>query len=254
LLLGLLDSSAVARAETNETALSEEENNARTLLAVWDGNETPDSVPAALFQVWSNEFLRATIKDELGDTLFQAYAAWSSLAIRALEYLTQHPASPWFDDRATPAIETASDIALKSFRQTLQFFHAQLGDLMGDWQWGKIHQLSLEHALGKQPPFNQIFNAGPFPCGGSPDTINKGEYRLTAPFAVNAGPSVRRIVDLAHPDAAWSIIPGGQSGQVFSDHYKDQVDLWLQGKYRQVTLNRDRIAAASESILILQPR
>jgi penicillin amidase len=253
-LLSLLDSSAVAQSnEEAGTALNEEEKNARALLAAWDGNETPESVPAALFQVWTQEFLLATIKDELGDTLFKAYAAWSSLAIRALEYLAQHPKSPWFDNRATPAVETAPEIALASFRRALQFFYTQLGDLMGDWQWGKIHQLTLAHALGRHKPFNQLFNAGPFPCGGSPDTINKGEYRLHDPFAMDAGPSVRLIVDLANPDVAWAVIPGGQSGQAFSEHYKDQVDLWRQGKYCQVSMRRDEIAATSNNTLVLRP-
>lgn len=253
LLLGLLDSSVAAPANGNGTALSEEEKNARTLLAAWDGKETAESVPAALFQVWTQEFLLATIKDELGDTLFKAYAAWSSLAIRAVEYLARHPQSPWFDNRATPVVETAPDIALLSYRRALQFFHGQLGDLMIDWQWGKIHQLTLEHVLGKQAPFNEFFNAGPFPCGGSAATINKGEYRLYDPFAMDAGASVRLIVDLSNSGVAWSVIPGGQSGQAFSAHYKDQIELWRQNKYRQISMRRDEIAATGKSTLLLQP-
>jgi penicillin amidase len=252
LLLGLLDT-AVGHSNGNG-ALNEEAKNARLLLAGWDGEETADSVPAALFQVWSHEFLLSTIKDELGDTLFKSYAAWATLATRALEYLAQHPESPWFDNRETSVVETAQDIASASFRQTLQFFHQQFGDVMGDWQWGKVHQLTLQHALGSQKPLNHLFNAGPFPCGGSGDTINKAEYRLADPFAVEAGPSVRIIVDLAHPDAAWFVIPGGQSGQPFSDHYRDQVGLWLQGKYRKVPMRRDEIEPMSKNILVLQPK
>jgi penicillin amidase len=234
-------------------ALSEEERNVRLLLRHWDGNETSDSVPAALFQVWTQELLLAVLKDEMGDTLFNAYAAWSSLAIRALEYLAQHPESPWFDNRATPEVETAPAIARASLRKALQFLHAQFGDIMGDWQWGKIHQLTLAHTLGKHAPLEQVFNAGPFAVGGSADTINKGEYRLTAPYAVNAGPSVRLIVDLAMPEESWSVIPGGQSGQVFSEHHHDQIKLWLQGKYRQVSMRREAIAATSKNVLVLQP-
>jgi penicillin amidase len=211
-------------------------------------------VPAAIFGVWSHNFLLGTIKDELGDTLFKAYAAWSSLAIRALEYLVQHPESPWFDNRETPNVETGTDIALASYRNTLQFFHETFGEILGDWQWGKIHQLTLPHPLGQQKPLDQIFNAGPFSCGGSANTINKGEYRLTDPFAVETGPSVRIIVDLAHPEAAWFAIPGGQSGQAFSPHYKDQIDLWLQGEYRKVPMRRDEIAATCKNKLVLQPR
>ena len=237
----------------NGAALNEEEKNACLLLNTWDGNETPESVPAALFQIWTEEFLLATIKDEMGDTLFNAYAAWSTLAIRAVEYLAQHPESSWFDNRATPEIETAPAIVRASFRKALQFLRAQFGDIMGDWQWGKIHQLKLQHALGKHQPLDQIFNAGPFPVGGSADTINKGEYRLTEPYAVVAGPSVRRIVDLANPESSWSVIPGGQSGQSFSEHYQDQIDLWLQGKYRTVSMRREVVAANSKNTLVLQP-
>ncbi|MDZ7292295.1 MAG: penicillin acylase family protein [candidate division KSB1 bacterium] len=251
-LLNLLDR-ATSDSSNASTRSSEEENNARLLISNWDGIETPDSVPAVLFEIWSYEFLLATMKDELGDTLFKSYAAWSTLAIRALEYLAQHPESSWFDNRNTPEVETAPEIALVSYRRALQFLRERLGDILGDWQWGKIHQLTLAHPLGKQRPLDQIFNADPFPCGGSAATINKGEYLLSDPFAVSVGPSVRIIVDLAHPDAAWFVIPGGQSGQPFSEHYKDQIELWRQGKYRKVSMRRDEVAATSKNTLILQP-
>ena len=255
LLFKLLDA-AVTPDSANNTApaFSAEEKNVRQLLSTWDCNETADSVPAALFQVWAQEFLLATIKDEMGDTLFNAYAAWSALAIRALEYLAQHPESPWFDNRSTPEIETAPQIALAAYRQMLQGLRAKQGEMMIDWQWGKIHQLTLAHALGKHETLQQTFNAGPYPLGGSADTINKGEYRLTEPYAVMAGPSVRRIVDLANPEISSSVIPGGQSGQVFSPHHHDQVRLWLQGKYRQVSMRRAAVATSAENTLVLKPK
>jgi penicillin amidase len=150
-------------------------------------------------------------------------------------------------------VETAPAIVRASLRKALQFLKAQFGGIMGDWQWGKIHQLTLAHTLGKNTPFENVFNAGPFAVGGSADTINKGDYRLTAPYAVNAGPSVRLIVDLARPEESWSIIPGGQSGQAFSEHHHDQIKLWLQGEYRRVSMRREAIAANSKNVLVLQP-
>jgi penicillin amidase len=240
--------------EMSEDEMSEDEKNARQLLSTWDGNETADSVPAALFQVWTQEFLLATIKDELGDTLFNAYATWSTLAIRALEYLAQHPESPWFDNRLTLEVETAPQIALGSYRKMLQTLRDQQGNIMVDWQWGKIHQLTLVHPLGKHETLKEVFNAGPFPLGGSGSTINRGEYRLTAPYAVMAGPAVRRIVDLANPELSWSVIPGGQSGQVFSPYHHDQIRLWLQGKYRTVSMRREAVAANEGNTLVLKPK
>ena len=255
LLLKLLDAAVAPDSATGlAPALSAEENDARQLLSTWDGHETPDSVPAALFQVWTQEFLLATIKDEMGDTLFKAYATWSTLAIRALEYLAQHPESPWFDDRATVQVETAASIALASYRQMLQTLRKQQGEIMGDWQWGKIHQLTLTHMLGTHETLKQVFNAGPYPLGGSADTINKGEYRLAEPYAVMAGPSVRRLVDLANPEISYSVIPGGQSGQAFSPHHHDQLKLWLQGKYRTVSMRRAPDVPNKANTLVLRPR
>jgi penicillin amidase len=135
----------------------------------------------------------------------------------------------------------------------LQFLQQELGDILGDWQWGKIHQLTLQHPLGRQKPLNNIFTAGPFPLGGSGDTVNKAEYRLYRPFDVDAGPSMRMIIDLARPDVGLHILPGGQSGQAFDQHYQDQVDLWRNGEYRKVPMRRDEIATTCTNVLVLQP-
>lgn len=253
-LLKLLDQAVTPDStKTSVSVLNDEEKNARQLLSTWEFDETPASVPAALFEVWTQEFLLATIKDEMGDTLFNAYAAWSNLGVRALEYLVQHPESPWFDRPNTPNVETAPEIALASFRRMLQYLRSQLGEIMGDWQWGRIHQLTLQHPLGKHELLQQVLNIGPFAVGGSATTINKGEYLLTAPYALNAGPSVRLIVDLANPETSWSVIPGGQSGQLFSPYHHDQLTLWRQGKYRTVSMYREAVAANNKNTLVLTP-
>ena len=44
--------------------------------------------------------------------------------------------------------------------------------------------------------------------------------------------AVRRIRDFAKPGKIHTIIPGGQSGNVFDKHYADQYQLFLNGQYR----------------------
>jgi penicillin amidase len=38
-------------------------------------------------------------------------------------------------------------------------------------------------------------------------------------------------------DTARGVIPGGQSGVFWSDHYHDQLDEWAAGEYKPLTLS-----------------
>lgn len=238
----------------SDTALTLVEKQALGLLRQWDYVESTESVAATLYNVWALEFIQAALKDEMGDTLFQNYVQWSSLVIRALEHLAAHPNSPWFDDRNTENVENGRDIARRALRTSMQRLQEKFGELMGDWQWGQLHQLTLEHVMGKQKPLDVIFNLGPMPLGGSPNTVNKGEYNFSKPYAVNSGASMRTIVDLSQPEVSLSVIPGGQSGQPFSPHYKDQVALWLKGEYRRVSMAPMIAREDSKEVLRLKPQ
>jgi len=46
------------------------------------------------------------------------------------------------------------------------------------------------------------------------------------------GASIRRIIDLSDTHQSLSIIPGGQSGNPFSEFYGDQTNNWLNGQYK----------------------
>jgi penicillin amidase len=237
-----------------DTSFSLREKQAMTLLQAWDGRESEESVGAALFNVWELEFLHATIKDEMGEALFENYTQWSSLALRAVEYFAEHPQSPWFDDRATAAVENGPQIARRALDAALARLQERFGELIGEWQWGRMHRLTLAHPFGKQPPLEVVFNVGPLALGGSASTVSKAEYELSKPYDVTVGPSMRMIVDLASPHYSLSAIPGGQSGQPFSPHYKDQVELWRRGGYRLLAMSRQIVAAGSRSVLTLTPQ
>ena len=81
----------------------------------------------------------------------------------------------------------------------------------------------------------------------------KAEYRLTEPYHADVGPSMRQIVDMASPHKAWIVIPGGQSGQRFSDHYSDQIDMWRTGSYREVSMKRAHVEHAATTHAVLVP-
>ena len=75
----------------------------------------------------------------------------------------------------------------------------------------------------------------------------------TGVYEVVAGPSTRRVIDFSDVENAKSILPTGQSGNVFSKHYKDQADKYLKGEFVKMMLNKKEIRA-SEDILVLLPQ
>jgi penicillin amidase len=75
-------------------------------------------------------------------------------------------------------------------------------------------------------------------------------YDSTGFYKVSAGPSTRRVIDFSDIEASMSILPTGQSGNPFSPHYDDQVQLYLEGKFRRMLLNPEEIRENSNSILI----
>lgn len=230
------------------------EKNAVQLLRDWDGTEESMSVPATIYNVWFVKFLEMALRDEFSSAAYESYLEWSTLGIRTGEYLLLHPESVLIDDRSTPAVEAASDIVLAAFRESLKYLQETSGPNLGDWQWGRYHTLTISHALGKQKPLDYLFNAGPFAIGGSANTVWKAEYRLTKPYHADVGPSMRQIVDLATPHKSWTVIPGGQSGQRFSEHYKDQIEMWRNGSYREASMNKAQIERTAAQHAVLVPR
>ena len=78
-------------------------------------------------------------------------------------------------------------------------------------------------------------------------------YDSTSTFNVNSGPSTRRIIDFSDIENGLSILPTGQSGNPFSDHYEDQARMYNKGEYRKMMMNRDEIVTTSKSLLIFGP-
>ena len=80
------------------------------------------------------------------------------------------------------------------------------------------------------------------------------EYRLTAPYAVSVGPTMRQVVDMGEPLTADMVITSGESGQPLFKHYNDQTPLWLTGGYHKVTIDWNEIKKSSWDRLVIGPQ
>ncbi len=224
------------------------------LIKDWsDGIESQDSIPVSIYHAFLYKVTENTLKDEMGDSLYQHYIKTSNVPLRVITSLLQKERSNWFDDVTTEHVETKDDILEKSLLDGVRMLRARAGDSIANWRWGEIHTLTMRHVLGVVEPLGVALNIGPFAMGGSTMTINNSEHRFSQPFDSVIGPSMRQIVDLCDPQHALAVMPTGQSGQRLSDHYKDQTSLWLQGEYRSRSLNKAEVQQSAPHKLLLVP-
>jgi len=213
----------------------------------------PEDVATTLFQSFFLKAIRNTFRDEMGDQLLALYDTLASVPMTVTTALLKKDSSSWFDNIETTEIETKNDIVRLSLEQAIEELETTLGGEVKEWQWGKVHKVEFAHVFGAHPLLRRIFNVGPFPVGGSHSTLNKGDFRLAAPFANTVGPSTRQIFDLSDVNNTHSVLPPGQSGQVFHKNYSDQITLWLNGMYKTVPMDPTSIKHSPYAHFTLQP-
>ena len=222
-------------------------------LLAWNGRHDTDSVSATVFTQLLYEVARAAMADEMGTVGFKNLLGARSLDI-ALPRLVADAASPWWDDRSSKAIETRADSVRKAWQTTLAHLRKTFGPDSPGWTWGRAHTLTHPHPLGQVKPLDKLFNVGPFPAPGGREIPNAmGQSIGPAPWAVNYGPSTRRIIDFADATQALGINPVGQSGVWPDTHYRDQAEAHVRGQYQRQWLAEADIAVHTRGTLTLSP-
>jgi penicillin amidase len=123
---------------------------------------------------------------------------------------------------------------------------------MSQWTWGRLHKLPLRHWLSGRGDLGVLLDQGGLPVKGDLGTVcNTG---LDASFAGRTGAGYRLIADLSTaPPLLWAVDAPSQSGHPGSPHYRDQLEVWLQGQYHALPLDREEASRAAVSKLTLEP-
>ena len=233
---------------------SKNEQEALQNLKDWNGEYKKEDTAPTIYNRFLYEFLEGTFKDELGESFpmfMQTPLMKKMIAVQAKKAV-----SVWFDDVTTEPKETKSDIVQRSFINAISFLENQLGDTVSLWSWSKVISVEHGHALAAGgETLRKIFNVGPFSMDGGNEVINNQLFTLneTGIYKVKAGPSTRRVIDFSNIENSVSILPTGQSGNIFSKHYKDQAQKYLNGEFVKTMLNKDEIER-SKNLLIFKKK
>jgi penicillin G amidase len=202
-------------------------------LEAWDGDVAPESISAAIFELFFAEMVVRIAKARAPRSWRAAIGEGTNvvlphgtMALRRLDHaarlLVAQPDG--FFARGWP--EEIAD-AIAHATQTLRYV---AGDDDTRWAWGRVRPLFLVHAFGSKPPLDRIWNRGPIAWGGDATTIPQGSVAFDAPLGNAIGiPNLRAIIDVGNWEASRWVLAGGQSGNPLSPHYDDMIDLWLRG-------------------------
>ena len=235
--------------------LNDEQSILLDAMNAWQGDYPLESIEATIFHRWIYFFLKNTFKDELGDVMFDQVLS-THFHKRMIAPMAHNPTSVWWDDVNTKdRVETQKDIVNASFLQAITSLQNDFGSNTSDWAWGKVHTLEHVHPIGKIAALRSFFNVGPFPVVGTREVINNMffDYDESGLYKVNSGPSTRRVIDFSDIENSMSILPTGQSGNPFSPHYDDQAEMYINGEFRKMMLNKNEIIETSKSLLMLVP-
>lgn len=237
------------------TSISASEKEAVKVLKSWKGTTNLEDVAPTIYNKWVYLYLKNTFEDEMGEDNFNMFLG-ISVGKQVIANQVKNENSVWWDNIKTKNVkETRKDIVSKSFHEAISDLQKQLGTTITDWKWGEVHTVEHEHPLGKVAALRGLFNVGPFASPGSNEVINNLFFGLTneGKYYVKGGPSTRRIVDFSDIENSWSILPTGQSGNPFSKHYSDQAEMYNDGKFRKMKLNKEEIIKTSTK-LVLKPK
>lgn len=185
-------------------------------LREWDGRMDRDSRAALVFVKWFEQFRQETFADE-----FEAKGLDASYFPNDWVLATLPDDSRWFGDEGRAAVMA------RALRSALDGIDE--GATYGDYNT----TAAITH------PFDQSFlNYPAYPTDGSAYTLNN--YRKESA----AGSSWRMVCPMADGEESVCILPGGNSGEYFSDHYADQLRMWADDEYK--SMSRD---VASETVI-----
>lgn len=232
--------------------LTKVEKEALQQLINWKADATLKSIGTGIYTQFSYEYIKAVLKDELEDELYSQLVG-THLMGRMFEPLIKGKYPIWLDDITTKNVkETNADIQFIAFKKAVQVLENKLGNHVDSWTWDKLISVEHKHPLGEIDALRGYFNVGPYPTSGTNDVLNNQIFSKNAEgkFIVHAGPSTRRIIDFSDVENAKAIIPTGNSGNFLSKHYKDQAQLYLDGKFIPMLINEKTIKTLENKLVL----
>lgn len=217
-------------------------------LRVWNGVMAADAAEPLIFSLWYRAFARLVLEDDLGP-LYEDFQGFRPIFYRNV--ITEQ--TEWCDNVETPERESCELLAATALTQAAGALRGQYGDDPARWRWGDAHYADHDHLIFGDTPLARLFNLRA-PNGGDAFTVNAARYAVEDEGAAQtSGPGYRALFDLADLERSRFMHGTGQSGNVFSRHYRDFLERWTNVEYLEIPTGREAIQQGAVGRLRLEP-
>lgn len=223
------------------------------ILGAWDFNERTDSAAPTLYHSIYEALAAQTFADELGPELAKRWLSnWYTWQSR-FDALLADPASPWFDDTATPAVETLPDMIQRATDIARADLEAKYGPKPQEWLWGKVHTIAFVSPLRRSGPGAALLGTAPQPYAGSGETVQRALSGYGQGFDTRFFASLRFIADFSDAEKVMAAVSGGVAERQFGPHQTDQLDAWMGGRLLPWWFAPQAVEANARHVLVLKP-
>ena len=157
----------------------------------------------------------------------------------------------WCDDVLTVEKENCTDQMLFTLEDAQKYLNREFGSSKKEWTWGRLHQTQYSHNPFSEVPYLKPLFHQSIENGGDKYTLNVASHKASNPFHRTHNPSLRMLIDLADWKRQRWILGTGQSGNLLSPHYDDQMQSHRDGEYLVVDFGDLEMEGV---VLILKPR
>lgn len=221
-------------------------------MLTWNGDLASDSRPAALYQIWLFELLKAAYQPVLPGRLF---LYWCGAPVSTLGVLGGHAGryiSFLLDAWENREELDWSRLVQESWLATLAEARKRLGLNPAHWRWGRLHRFQPCHPLSSVPGLASLLNPPAMEMGGDVTTVLQSTVLPQDPFVVKGWvPSYRLLVELGPQLQSFSVLPTGQSGWVGDRMNFNQQELYARGQHHPSLIERGDLEGARPHRLTL---
>ena len=207
-------------------------DQAVALLRTWNGQMDKDQ-GAPFLATLAYQYLRTAAAESAAPSSGPQYQF--ALAPLAIEKLLRERPDGWFLDYDETLLRALADAVDEARRIA--------GPDTKKWTYGAYMRITIDNPVVHHVPLvGKYFDIGPVPMSGATSTVKQTTRALA--------PSMRMNADLGDWDRSLLNVQIGQSGQIFSSHYKDQWQAWYDA--RSFPMQYRRVAAKSTLEFVAQ--